>query len=511
MEQNDVIRVCNPTLFSSILESDHHRLTGIFAPNVYEYSVLLERITNLTAYFDASYPGIGRRIGDTEEFDGCLGKLQRGEMDLIPAPINYGMDIVNVSQGFIAFDEKVSFMGAFARPNATKPADFARSLYAFEYSTYLLIIVYLIMFHLVFVIRRKILIRRVTKLILSMRQHRANKLLPTTDAKLRQVYYNRISLADVLRHFLQSNFIEAKSNSLTVLVSTLTLFSFLTMAYFTSRLNTELVVPEKAKMYENYDQIMKAGVKPVFMRGMTNYEDLKYASNGSKAKIFWDWAVEKFQEKNLFVESKLTNFGHYSVEGLKGEVLIFSGEIITKTLKTTTCEVIGRSLDRLMYLLSYIRKIGNFDHRKYEDSQAYIRHDQSAQSFIKSIVFSEKFLRNPYHYRVSKTLFLRIYEHGHIQRTVQWFETANLYDLQPGLRSLIGPSVATKWEIKNICKSNNVPVPKIPRIDHVNLSNLRYSAIACLAFLVISILVFVYECLSMRKKKIKVAKTRPST
>ena len=64
--------------------------------------------------------------------------------------MDYPLDIVNVSQGFIMFDERVTFAGVFARPNSVKKADFSRSIYAFHWSIYLLIASYLVLFAVVF-------------------------------------------------------------------------------------------------------------------------------------------------------------------------------------------------------------------------------------------------------------------------------------------------------------------------------------------------------------------------
>ena len=119
------IVACAPIVLPFFLDLTNNKVTGFFAPYVNTYLEVIEKVLNATALIHVSKTGLGERIGDSDSYDGCLGELQRGEADIIGQAMNYPLNIVNVSQGFIAFDEQVAFSGVFPRPDSVKAADLA--------------------------------------------------------------------------------------------------------------------------------------------------------------------------------------------------------------------------------------------------------------------------------------------------------------------------------------------------------------------------------------------------
>ena len=264
------LRICNPATFSSLFEVQGNGFGGAYGSYANKYLELMKQL-NLTVKVDDSNIEVGERIGDTDMYDGCLGMLQRGEADMIASGVDYPMDIVNVTQGLIILDEKVAFMGGFQRPLANKIADFSRSVYAFDWKVYLLIFIYVLTFAFVFKIRSCVVIRVLTSMT------------PITkkDTRLvrrrKKLLYQRIkrrfmppNLIDIIRHYNKSNFLSANSSFSKVMIMTISLFSLSTFAYFESRLNTQLVVPNNVILYETYDQLMKSGVRPLFVKGTTD-------------------------------------------------------------------------------------------------------------------------------------------------------------------------------------------------------------------------------------------------
>lgn len=509
-DDEHIIRICNPSLFSQFLETDKNKVTGVFAQQLQQYIQLVEHYYNGTAIIDDSYPGIGSRIGKTDMYDGCLGKLQRGEADVIATALNYPLDIVNVTQGHIVTDEKLAFSGAFARPGVYQAADIAISAlwYSFDWPVYALILSYLVMFAICLRIRRELMIQisvSIVKVSGKDKRYRLEfndneKPIPLNE-RMRKIYFKKICLFDVIRQYLGTNYMETSSPFHKIMSFSLTLFSLLTFMYFFSLMNTELVVPERAKLYKSYEEIMKANVTPIFIRGTNYHEDLKFAPEGSKGKNFWNWAVKKFGEKNIFIEAKILNFAEHCLEGLAGELVIFSGEHFVTAIKTTNCEILGRPFKRLMQILSAVRSIG-INWNKFEYSQAYIRSDESAVSKIKTVVMGQRVANSKLYAQRATMLFLRMFEHGHIQAGLKLLEKSNFIALEPGVASLIGPPVAKKWETMNVCKHNNAPVPILPQIDQVVLSNLQVGSWGFWLLLLCSFMSLFVELLVGKKVKI---------
>lgn len=331
---------------------------------------------------------------------------------------------------------------------------------------------------------------------------KCSKLSKSLERRIRTVIFRRIGLTLVIRHFIKSNFILSSSSVICFIGFTISIFSFLIFSYFNSHLNTDLVVPENVKMFNNYDEIMEAGVKPVFLEGMTYHQDLKFAPESSKSKKLWNWAVRKFGEKELFVKPEMLNFAHYCVEGLKGEILLFGGQLINTIVKTTSCELLGRPFDRLISILSGARTI-RFNWRRYTDPQVYIRTDPSSKSYIKSIVLGKRVVDSKRIYLMVNDLFHRMFQYGHLQSNLRKLENSNFLSLQPGLKSLIGPSVPERAEVKYICRLNNLPIPKTPQVNRFNLSNLKFSLLTCSCMIICSFIRLFYEIWLGKKIKRK--------
>ena len=473
--------------FPALLESSGNRWTGVFAPQVNNYLKVIEKVSNATSIIDDSHPGLGTEFGDTGIYDGCLGKLQRGEADLLFSGMDYPLDIANVSQGFIVLDEKVSFMGAFQRPAVVKTADFSRSLNSFHWSIYALIVAYLLMFALIFKLRIYLMIK-------SLKLFRKRKKSAKLQRKMRRIFRN-LSFVDVIHLYCRSTSVPSNTLSYSILVMMIGLFSFFTFSHFNSLLNTERVVTEKAPIFESYSQIMKAEIKPVFFKGTTYYRDLKYAKKGSKSKMFWNWAVKKFGENNIIAPYNLDYLGYYVAETLRGKMLVFFGEIISKTLKTSICDLLDRKTDRLGSALDQFVKT-KINPKELEDLQLYIRSDESAVSVIKSIVIGKSLLESRKFFAVAKSLFTRGFEHGHYEANMRYFERTKVVDSMPGATDVLGNPEPQKREVRFRCREFNVPVPKIPQIDHMTLENFDMSFTFCAALAVLSFLIFL---ISLRK------------
>ena len=498
-EENLELHICYPTAFPMLLESTNNRLSGVFSGYVVPYFQIFEHFFNATVVVQEENPGVGHQVSEDGVYDGCLGKLQRGEADTMANAIDYPLDIVNVTQGFIAFDEQISFTGIFPRPESEKRADFVRSIYAFHWSVYLLILTYLVAFGAVLRVRSLLKRNSIITRALSKGKQRS---IEDVREKVKQKLKNDPGFVDVIRNFARTHFLAPKSLSFSVLIIFLNLFSFIFFAHFNSLLNTDLVIPGKAKMFENYVQIMKHGIRPLFLGGTSYYGDLKYAKKGSKERTFWNWAVEKFGgEENLFIPVSVEDVSTIIPDFFAGNLVVFTGDTMALTIRSTACEVYDREFSRLKFLLKTLNP-NPFDWDKYQDMQVYTRKEPSALNKIKSILIGKRFLENAKLFALAKKLFLRTFEYGHFQANINFLARARISTEIPGFKSILGPVVFERSQIKQRCKECNVPVPKIPDIDYLTPSNFFMSFSLCAGLFICSFAIFLVECLSgLRTKK----------
>ena len=492
-EKNPELKVCVPAAFSYLLEINNNKLSGLFARQASPYIKLLEKNFNATLTFQLSDSGLGERIGDTDSYNGCLGMLQRGEADLITQTVDYPLDIVNISQGSIVFDERATFIGVFARPDSMKAADFARCIYNFEWRIYLLIFSYLVLFAIVFKVRSYMKMHMQKSIIMANGTKSMNRrLLHTLVRRIKRKSRKSSGFLDIVRHFAQTNFIEENSYFVAVITTVLTLFSFFILAYFNSLLNTDLVIPNKAKMYENYDELMENNVKPLFIKGMSYQSDLKNSANGSKGKLFYEWAVKKFGEENLSAKSAIESFANHTIDMVSGEKVLFVGDIIAMTFKTTICDMLDRDFEKIATVFK------GLDPRPlpwhlYEDSQAYARYDDSAPNKIKSMMVGKRIIESEKYFSIAKLRFNRFVQAGLILRYLKTVANTKLLAAVPYFSDAMGPPLPERLVVKYRCKENDVPVPKPPKINRLRLINFQFSFYACLFLLFCALLVLAYE------------------
>lgn len=487
------ITVCSPAVFPYLMEIHGNKFFGTYGVLINEYIEVISKIFNATVKLEEEKDGIGDRINNSDFYNGCLGKMQSGQADIIASGMNYPLDVVNVSQGLIFLDEKTSFVGAFERPVANKPADFARSVYAFDWSVYLLIVVYLIMFTIFFRIRRIVIIRLFASCSRAKRWNNCQR-EKARKALLKKIK-NQIkspTLCDVIRHYIRSNFMQPGSIYSRVLVITIGSFSFITFACLNSRLNTELVIPTKVNIYDTYDQIMQAGVRPMFLKGTSYFQDFKNAKDGFQAKKLWHWAEEKFGSNQLLVEFNTAKFQSYAAQVVLGESLVFIGEFLGKNSKMVLCDLLDReNADSLLN----IKRFG----RHVKDIQLYIRSDRSARSLIKSMIIGNRVTNSKGQMELIRKIFSMAFEKGLIQAVLQKVNNIKISSLFAA--NLLGPLMPERRESRFICKENNAPVAKAPKINHLRLLNFKFSSLALLTLLFFSVARLSFEIGSFSQVK----------
>lgn len=501
-DKTEILRVCNPNQFGELLSSDAgaNRFSGLFSILVNRYVDMVVSKFNMTPKFDGKYPGIGHRIGNNDSYDGCIGQLQRGEADLMVTGMDYPVDVTNVTQGLLMVEEKTAFVGVFPRPEANRTADFLRSVYAFDFSVYLMIFSFLIMCTVLLEMRNRMIVyflRPIIKVYKKGSTTRSSGHLLQLRIIFRRKKLDKIGFLNVLRHYCCSYFIEADSSFVAVTTLVLSIFSFIIFAHFNSLLNTDLVVPSKVIMYTSYDDIMEANKMPFFINYTSYYTDLKYAKEGSKGKLFWNWAVDKFGEKNILLGLNSDSYSKF-IDIAKGEVILFSGEKWIEGAKILFCELLGRSIDRMISLAkagTFLDKMfsSDFDFYTLSEAQIYIRSDESAIKKIKGLVFGKRILESEVLYSKLKTIFRGILEHGFFVEIISTSNVQKMSDIIIDYTQITGKPLPERREIKQICLEYNSPFPKTPRFDHFMPSHLKYTSITCSVLLAVAFVRFLYE------------------
>ena len=228
---------------------------------------------------------------------------------------------------------------------------------------------------------------------------------------------------------------------------------------------------------------MQNGIRPLFFTGTSYYRDLKYAKNGSKEREFWNWAVNKFGEKELFTSDRFESISPVLPCFLAGDMLLFTGDILALTLRSTFCETFDRDFAR-MKLLYQIINPEPVDWDRFTDMQLYTRKEPSSPNKIKSIIFGKRIIENAELLALISKLFLWSFEHGHFQAIINMVVRARISHGIPCFKPILGPFAPERSQMKERCKQRNVPDPKIPEIDFLTPSNFTISFSNCTGLII---------------------------
>lgn len=465
---------CNPVKVLGFLEGDNlsTKLTGLMGHLVNEFVVPKTKKFNKTLKF-SSYHGFGERIGNSDSFTGCLGQIQSKTADSILGLFDYPMDVVNVSQGHIIYEERVGFVGSFPQAKF-EPFEFSKTVEAFDEATWFTIIATLILFRIVIWTTYKCLDRKPTERDITFR---------------------------MLSHFSKDGQIDSTGLTMKVIFMVLAVFSLVVIEIFCSLLRTGLVVSQPPKIMTNYDDLIKHNVKPSFIQGFYEHRYFKYADVETDENKLWKWGVDKFGEDDLMLLATPINLVNVSLQVANYKRVLFGFTDVLQTCRLTLCTIIERGEKSVKKLVELSHAFGvreNLDQYKF---QTYIRYGKNMKSKIKQILLAE----NRELVAAARSYLAKLHEFGWIDRARDDLQKINLID-----EALNTKKLGQKGQGRNIITSNcmlSQPVDEDRSVDEESSVSL-VSLITCITVwchcLLITNCVLICELVKMKMRQRKV-------
>ena len=388
------------------------KVDGLFGGKINLYLNLVAKESNVTIKFMA-YHGFGDKATDSDAYNGCFGRVQRGEAETIFAMVDYPMDIVNVSQGHVLFDDRIGFVGSFPQVKF-EPYDFTCTIASFDVAIWMTIIAFLILFRIFIWIKLKLTV----------------EFYSPQDKLLRRGDYTYRTLA----HFTTDGEIESNDNTMKVTYITLTYFSFLVITMFSNLINTGLVVSRPPLIFENYDDLIKYNVRPSFMDQLYDFRYFKYAKPGTEENKFWTWAVEKFSEKKIMTVPDPGNFIHVAFGVANQKRVFFSSINIIRPLRWTMCNFLSRKEKDLKSATGALGALGVKDQLNGLSFQSYIRFGKNMKWMTKQIIFK----KDSKHTQFIVNLIARVVEHGHIVYIREGIQKTNMVQQVVNIDVILG-------------------------------------------------------------------------
>ena len=419
--------LCSPAKIPMFLETENgsFEAKGLFGALVNLYIKFTSKKYNTTIKFVA-YPGFGDKETSSDAYSGCFGQVQRGEADSIFSLVDYPMNIVNISQGHVLFDDRIGYIGGYPQVEF-QPYNFTGTFSSFSVPIWSVVIAFLVLFRILIWIKFKLTVKYYS---------------PEQKKIRRRNYTYRI-----LAHFTGDGEIESNDDTMRVTYITLSLFSFLVLAVFRNLMKTGLVVSMPPLIFENYDDLIKYDIiKPTFMDQLYDFRYFKYAEAGTEEKKLWIWAVEKFGEEEIMTVPTPLNFIDVGLQVANQKRVFFSSLDVLRASLSTMCKLLSRKEQGLK---SAIKALG-FKRLSKMSFQIYLRFGKNMKWMTKQLILSE---RSKYS-NVFVQIKTRALEHGHIVYIRRGMEKTNLLEQFPVLNDLLGKADPLRRIVAEKCLSS---------------------------------------------------------
>ena len=439
------VYICNPNKLPGFFETPHltSEASGMFS-HINDYYLQMSRPLNLSVKWIA-YPGLGSRVNGSEAYTGCIGLIQKGMADGMIYLVEYPLNIVNLSQGHVFYDDRYGYMGSF--PFAKfEPFNVAKIFSSFDTETWLAILFLLLIFRLLIYINFKFLL----------------KYYPL---EFQSVHRNHYSFR-ILAHFIEKGRIEDTTATLKATWILLTLFSFFSITIFGGLIKTGSVMSKPPLLFLNYQDLMKHNVKPtVFV------DDRRVmAKPGTPEFKLWTWATSRFSERELvIVNHEMDQFVKLAFETVSYQRVLFGISFLMKILLSTMCDFMARGGEQgyepvFRFAQSSssnpeVRKLKLKD-KKF---QGYIEYPQSLKPHMTQMIYSKN---SPYAH-FTRPVMAKLLEYGFVLRERNSLDETNVASILMDLDSVFDGKKVDR-QLKQACMQS-IPVDEERDADQLSM------------------------------------------
>lgn len=458
------IRFCHPRNFKRLIEYDRagNRFNGLVGDPITAAFYTVSKVLNMTVEIQADDAGVGVYRGDLNRYDGCLGEIQMNRSDMILQMNPYPIEIEDVSQGLIFYETSLMFIAAYNKTGEDGQAQLLESFYGFEPNLWgLCFFTWLLMTG--FIIMEEAFYRWMRK---------------EPKTKDDNAFYQ------VVTHCTQVGAIDDGELPRRLLFMSASVFALLVVNYFSSMIKTDLVTIKDPLVFESYDDIIERGAIPMFMRGQS-YRTL-FSEPGAEPyrKKLWDYAIETFGERRIYVDLSAFSFLIMCVSVLKQKVIALADESIMTIIGTSGCSLASRDLGLLPGLTRTLKSPKLFENmliaggatveeRKLmlqyaEDNDlllysepevlVHIARDPREQSYNQGLIYTSQ---NKWLKKHLEKCTRRMLEVGWIGHEVGGLEKVDLFEGNPHVEGMLGPSLAKRRPAVQRCLSKSIIKPDV--------------------------------------------------
>lgn len=333
----NVLRLCHTQNYDYFLEMDDNgQLSGVTSkPLMRVLDDYIVKPFNMTLEF-MSNQGLGERIKNSEQYTGCLGRLQRNETDILFSLVQYPLDVINVTQGLIISESGISMLSFYYHKHQITQ-QLTESFKLFSLAVWLLIIGSLSTMYLLLYVKNFITVKMRTQIRQNL--YYLSLVIYGYGMKRRTRVPRENLMYQVMTHFCKVGEIHGRSLLHCIVFIQLSVMSLIVLHYFGTLIKTDLVVIPYPDILKSLNDMMNAGALPLFYYGFNNEYVFINAPAGSPEEKFWKWATNKQPNlRRMQIYPGIVDVEVYLDDVLESKRVVLVDDIMGRTFRKIFCQ-----------------------------------------------------------------------------------------------------------------------------------------------------------------------------
>lgn len=411
--------------------------------------------------------GPNERINNSDYFTSCIGQLQRNESDVVLVLEDYPMKLVNVTQGYVAFETFPQFISFYKSLNSRVVGHVLSSFDSFTPDTWFLVLLTVMTMYLLKRIRFHLHGSIIKQLLVLKNQLPAAK-------KNRYYFYQLITHLTRIGSLSQVGLFDQ------IIFITGSIFSILVIQYFFMWMKTDLVAIKQPSIYKSYDDLIDNQVVIYFRRGFNVENKFRDAQIGSRERYLWDFSLKRIPDLILMDQGD-ERVMHLNALSIQRKAVVMLNDVLALNLLAQICGL--RSM-----LKQFVLELGTLGISEIDAIYPVISQDPFAQKIQKGVIFSQFFTGNNFK-KLTKRL-MKYNENGFTIYSIEKFKKSNTDEIINGLNKEDSKDAK---DVKRDCKSGKIiqSGKQVDRLQFVHLVTLIYLE---LFFILIASIICLFEC-----------------
>ena len=287
---------------------------------------------------------------------------------------------------------------------------------------------------------------------------------PRRTSNARRMMRNRYYSYYVLAHCCGFGRLTDRKLYCRLLFLSLSFFCLVVISYNRSLIKTSLVVVPDPDVWLSYEDLVRQGIRPIFVQGMTTEHHFEYSRRKSLRNNFWKYVNGNFKTSDVIVQpGQETILKHTLALMTRKSAILFEVEFI-KNLQLTICNLKARDVKTLFAVVEHKHDLEDIQ-RMFDGALFHSSIDPAESRVAQGVVLNQYFTGIAA--KRVKRQFRRSFENGIQYAILKYYQNIDVLGML--FKDRKDPS---KSNLVRDCMSESVVMPEVEMVSRIAIANI---------------------------------------